>query len=359
MPTSVKELRSFLGFASYYRRFVPAFASIAKPLNDIFIGHPNNGGKRRKAAISLWEWGNSEQQSFEIKIQRLTSPPTLAYADYSKPFIINTDASGTGLGAVLYQEQDGAERVVAYASRGLRKNEINYPAHKLEYLALKWAVADKFHDYLYRNQFLVRTDNNPLTYVLSSAKLDATSHRWLAALSAYNFSIQYHSGKKNIDADALSRIPGQEVARFVFPDSLKALCAASSVSFQSVPVAECLSFSQQVFDSPADDIVGSILSDIDWKEEQTLDTNISRVIDIFKGGHKPTSRRAQLETEGVRALLRRWEHLYLDHGILYHGGSVCGQSVAQLVLPEVFREVVFTGLHDEAGHQGVNEQYSC
>jgi len=290
VPTSVKELRSFLGFASYYRRFVPAFASIAKPLNDIFIGHPNNGGKRRKAAISLWEWGNSEQQSFEIKIQRLTSPPTLAYADYSKPFIINTDASGTGLGAVLYQEQDGAERVVAYASRGLRKNEINYPAHKLEYLALKWAVADKFHDYLYRNQFLVRTDNNPLTYVLSSAKLDATSHRWLAALSAYNFSIQYHSGKKNIDADALSRIPGQEVARFVFPDSLKALCAASSVSFQSVPVAECLSFSQQVFDSPADDIVGSIISDIDWKEEQTLDTNISRVIDIFKGGHKPTSR---------------------------------------------------------------------
>ena len=121
VPTSVKELRSFLGFASYNRRFVPVFASIAKPLNDLLIGHPTNVGKRRKAAIS-WEWGNSEQQSFEMLIQRLTSSPTLAHADYSKPFIINTDARGTGLGAVLYQEQDGAERVVVYASRGLRKN---------------------------------------------------------------------------------------------------------------------------------------------------------------------------------------------------------------------------------------------
>ena len=171
-------------------------------------------------------------------------------------------------------------------------------------------------------------------------------------LPNYTFSIQYRSGKKNIDADALSRIPDLEVARFVFPDSLKALYAASSVSFQSVPVAECLSFSQQVFDSPADDIVGSILSDIYWKEEQTLDTNISRVTESFRGGHKPTSRRAHLETEDVRALLRRWEHLYLDHVIFYHECSVCGQSVAQLVLPEDFREVVFTGLHDEAGHQG-------
>ena len=78
----------------------------------------------------------------------LTSPPILAYADYTLPFTVHTDACGQGLGAVLYQKQDGMEKVIAYASRGLRPSERKYPAHKLEFLALKWAVTDKFHDYL-------------------------------------------------------------------------------------------------------------------------------------------------------------------------------------------------------------------
>ena len=78
----------------------------------------------------------------------------LAFADYSRPFVLNVDASGDGLGAVLYQEQEDIERVVAYASRGLRATECNYPAHKFEFLALKWAVCDKFHDYLYGNKFM-------------------------------------------------------------------------------------------------------------------------------------------------------------------------------------------------------------
>ena len=129
----------------------------------------------------------------------------LAYADYTKPFVLNIDTSGDGLGAVLYQEHDGIEPVIVYASRGLCANECNYPAHKLEFLALKWAVCDKLHDYLCGNKFTVRTDNKPLTYVLTTAKLDATGHRWLAALSNYNFSLVFRSGKKHLDADALSR----------------------------------------------------------------------------------------------------------------------------------------------------------
>ena len=91
--------------------------------------------------------------------------------------------------------------MIAYASRGLRQSERNYPAHKLEFLCLKWAVTEKFHDYLYGNQFQVCTDNNPLTYVMSSAQLDATGHRWLAALSTFNFSLKYKGGKSNNDAD--------------------------------------------------------------------------------------------------------------------------------------------------------------
>lgn len=98
-------------------------------------------------------------------------------------------------------------RVIAYASRGLSNCERRYPTHKLEFLALKWAVTDKFFDYLYGAEFTVMTDNNPLNNVLTSAKLDAAGHRWLAALSNFNFNIQCRAGKRNADADGLSRRP--------------------------------------------------------------------------------------------------------------------------------------------------------
>ena len=94
----------------------------------------------------------------------------LAYADYKLPFKLQTDASSTDLEAVLYQNQEGIDRVVIYASRSLKPAKKNYPAHKLEFLALKWAVTDKFHNY----KFEAVTDNNPLTYILTSAKLGAT-----------------------------------------------------------------------------------------------------------------------------------------------------------------------------------------
>ena len=116
----------------------------------------------------------------------------LAYADYKKSFRLNTDASELGLGSVLYQQQeDGTFRVIAYASQSLSKTEKNYSAHKLEFSALKWAVTERFHEYLYGGEFEVYTDNNPLTYVLTTAKLDATGQRWIASLANYNFKIHY------------------------------------------------------------------------------------------------------------------------------------------------------------------------
>ena len=133
----------------------------------------------------------------------------LGFPGYNKPFELHTDASMSGCGAVLYQNQDGEKRVISFASRGLSKSERNYPAHKLEFLAQKWAVTEKFRDYLYGHCFTVYTDNNPLTYVLSTARLDATGHRWLAAVASFDFDIKYRPGSCNADADALSRLPGQ------------------------------------------------------------------------------------------------------------------------------------------------------
>ena len=118
---------------------------------------------------------------------------------------LHTDASTTGLGVALYQEQTGVTCVITYACRCSSRSESRYPAYKFDFLALKWAKTDKFHDHLYGNTFTVITDNNPLTYLLTTAKLDAASYRWLAALSTFNFDIKYSAGKHNLDADGLSR----------------------------------------------------------------------------------------------------------------------------------------------------------
>ena len=120
----------------------------------------------------------------------------MANANFKAPFILHTDAGGEELGAFLYQNWEG-KRVIAYTSRSLTNCKKNYLVHELEFLDLRWAIIDKFHEYLYGAEFQVFTDNNPLTYVLTTAKLDATGHRWDAVLSNYTFSVIYKPGKNH------------------------------------------------------------------------------------------------------------------------------------------------------------------
>ena len=150
----------------YYRRFIKGFARIVRPLNDMLVAVSTKKPTRKRMPF---EWGEDQQRALETIIEKLSNQPVLAYADYRKSFKLHTDATSSSLGAVLYQQQDGIDRVIAYASRSLKPSERNYPAHKLEFLALKWAIMDKIHDYLYGTSFEVVTDNNPLTYVLTTA----------------------------------------------------------------------------------------------------------------------------------------------------------------------------------------------
>ena len=185
-PKTVTDVRSFLGFTNYYRRFIKGYAKVAKPLNALVSGEIANHKK------ALVEWTDECQAAFDKLNELCTNTPILAYADYKKPFELQMDASDLGLGAVLYQKDgEGQKRVIAYASRSLSNTEKNYPAHKLEFLALKWAITNQFHEYLYGSQFDVYTDNNPLTYILTSAKLDAMGQRWVASFANYDFRIFY------------------------------------------------------------------------------------------------------------------------------------------------------------------------
>jgi transposase InsO family protein len=340
LPTTVQELRQVIGFFSYYRRFVQDFSKHAKPLHDLLKGKENN----KKANIEMNEKASA---AFNTLKQRLTSTPILAYADYTLPFELHTDASNQGLGAVLYQTQNGKQRVIAYGSRGLKKSEENYPAHKLEFLALKWAVTQKFRDYLYGHKFVVMTDNNPLSYVLTSAKLDATGHRWLAELGCFDFSVVYRSGKENGDADALSRRP-QDVQS----DVIRAVCNAATVQEPGdvaiVNDIVCEEI-QLVTDVEEDGI------DNNWEKLQRDDPILRRVVEFIEQGKKPSKREQRKlygEAAEFRDYLNQWERLSLRNKVLHRKRIIEGKDVWQLVLPTAERAKAMEGLHDKIGHLG-------
>ena len=165
-------------------------------------------GENSKGKKNEVEWDQDCEIAFLLLKRLCTEAPILTYADYTKSFKVHTDASEEALSAILYQTQeDGTAIVIAYASHTLKKSEQKYHSSKLEFLALKWAITDQFHEYLYSDTFEVHSNNKPLTYVLTMAKLDATGQRWVASLANYTFTITYCSGKHNDDADALSRVP--------------------------------------------------------------------------------------------------------------------------------------------------------
>ena len=202
IPKTVVEVCSCLGFTNYYHKFISKYAQIAQPINQLVFGENAN---RKKALV---EWSEECQEAFNKLKQLYSQTPILAYANYKKPLKLHTDTSENGLGAVLYQKQDdGTDHVIEYASQTSSKSEKNYDAHKLEFLALKWPVTERFHEYLYGAEFEVCMDNNPLTCILTTAKLDTTGQRWVASLANLNFKIFCTSGKLNVEADALLRIP--------------------------------------------------------------------------------------------------------------------------------------------------------
>jgi hypothetical protein len=187
-PTSVSGIRSFLGLARYYRRFIEGFLKISKPMTELL--------KKYKQ----FKWTPTCESSFQELKKRLTTAPVLVMPDIEKSFSIYCDASGQGLGCVLMQ--DG--RVVAYASRQLRKHEVNYPTHDLELATVVHALKIWRH-YLMGKMCELYTDHKSLKYIFTQSNLNLRQRRWLKLIKNYDFGINYHPGKANVVADALSR----------------------------------------------------------------------------------------------------------------------------------------------------------
>ena len=166
--------------------------------------------KKLDSAQPVFVWVSEHQQAFDALKLALTAAPLLGYPNFNREFILETDASLRGLGAVLSQvDEDGKVHVIAYASETLRPSEesmYNYSSAKLELLALKWAVTEKFREYLLQLKFTIYTDNNPLEYVQTS-KLGTFQIHWLSELALFDFNIIYRSDKTNQATDALSQHP--------------------------------------------------------------------------------------------------------------------------------------------------------
>ena len=187
-PKNVSEIRSFLGLAGYYHRFIEDFSRIARPMTQLL--------KKDKK----FEWSDACEASFQELKRRLTTGPVLVLPDIQQDFEVYCDASQQGLGCVLMQQGNG----VAYSSRQLRPHEVNYPTHDLELAAVVHALKTWRH-YLIGNRCEIYSDNKSLKYIFTQPDLNLRQRRWLDLIKDYNLNINYHPGKANVVADALSR----------------------------------------------------------------------------------------------------------------------------------------------------------
>ena len=350
-PKTVGQLRSLLGFLGYYRNFVKDFSRRMKPVYDLLKSEGN--GKKKGALDSRKKilWLPLHQEIVDDLVGYLRSPEVIAYPDFDVPFIVHCDASESGLGSVLYQRQNGKLRVISFASRTLSPAEKNYHLHssKLEFLALKWAVTEKFADYLYHGpSFDVYTDNNPLTYVLTTAKLNASGLRWVARLADFNFSIHYRAGKKHIDADYLSRHPCNietviEKSTDMIDQNDIRMVLDNAFNNDRIP----LPVSVNSLESPLRNQVMKIKIE-DLIDKQMNDPVIGPVYTVVKSGERVVSRDLKHWEKGSKLLFRQRKKLKIENGILYRNTSF----VKQIVLPEEYRPLVYRELHEKLGHLG-------
>ena len=300
IPTTKKEVRSFLGLANVCRRFVPKFADIARPLTDL---------TRNDATF---QWQDEQQQAFESLKEALMTPPALDYPRRTDTFILTTDASDTGIGAVLTTARG---TVVEYASRTLTAAERKYATIEKECLAIVWAVG-KLRHYLIGARFKLETDHKPLEWLQSARASHARSQRlerWSLELRAYEFDVVYRPGETNQRADALSRKPITLVA----------------------------------LDPP--------MEGADLAEAQQNDPALSQVQQQLLNGSIPPAT-GEWRRHPLKRYRQIWSQLELHNGIICRKVQSPTMQEARLlvVVPKSLQRSFLKIAHEESGHQGID-----
>ena len=318
-PATKTEVQQFLGFASYYRRFIQDFAEIAKPLHRL----------TEEGATFLWT--DECERTFEQLRRLLTTTPLLAYPDFKRPFILDTDASGVGIGAVLSQlDEAGRERVVAYGSRVLSKAERQYCVTRRELLAVVTFIK-QFKPYLSGRRFQLRTDHGSLVWLRNFKEPEGQLARWLECLQEYDFEIVHRRGRKHTNADALSRLPCRQCGR---EGHSPAIIAATPI----MPV-------------------GCQLEEL--RTAQLADADIAPTLQAKQANQRPGEDQLKEMSLAGRRLVQLWGQLVVRNGVLYRlfedpGGR---EERLQLVVPGPLRDEVLTDLHEGelGGHLGMEK----
>ena len=321
-PSTKKEVQRFLGLASYYRRFVENFATIAKPLHQLIE-------KNRE-----FKWTEQCQHAFEELRHRLVSAPVLSFPDFTKPFVLDTDASDTGIGAVLSQlQEDGSERVIAYASRVLSKPERRYCVTRKELLAVVVFVK-QFRPYLLGKRFTLRTDHGSLTWLWNFRNPEGQLARWLERLQEFNFEIVHRQGRKHGNADAMSRMPCVQCGRDDHDDDNTVAVVSQVASLEQKTSKEL-------------------------RTSQLEDPTVGYILKAREADQKPSTEELKGKSMAVKRLSQLWEKLEVTDGILWRNfeddtGNV---SWKQLIVPESLRSEVLQELHAGVfgGHLGLEK----
>ena len=319
-PTNAKELRSFLGLASYYRRFIPKFAEIAAPLY------------RLQEKESRFSWTEPCQTAFDTLKQKLTTAPVLAFPTRDGMFVLDTDASNIAIGAVLSQLQGGVEKVIAYGSRTLSKSERNYCATRRELLALVYFLR-YFRAYLLGRPFHARTDHAALQWLQQFKEPEGQVARWLEQIQEFDFQTLHRPGKLHTNADALSRIvPSQETD------------ATAAVSMDPIDTSNW----------------APVWTDEDLQHQQANDPDLKIILEWMKTS---SERPALVQVSGkgsiVRSLWAQWDRLELRDNVLYRRweDNVGNVTMFQFVVPQVLVDDVLHALHGGigGGHLGITK----
>jgi transposase InsO family protein len=322
VPKNVTDVRSFLGTASYYRRFVPNFSTVASPLSKL------------TAKGVAFDWTPACQASFEQLKGCLSTTPVLGFPVPGAPYILDTDASLTGIGAVLSQVVDGEERVLGYASRTLSKCEQNYCVTRRELLAVVKFV-QHFRPYLYGREFTVRTDHASLQWLVNFKEPEGQIARWLQSLSEYQYKMVHRPGKQHGNADGLSRQQCRQCRR-----------------------TECEGSSNTAEENLG---VGLLGLQPEWtnqklSEAQQADPDIGPVYRAFQAGKRPESNAVTTWTRAAKRYLAEWDSLRMevDDQILRRAwfDNLGNESKQLLIVPRTLVGRILEYAHDNpmAGH---------
>lgn len=327
-PTNVSDIKSFLGIASYYRNFILNFSNIAFPLTQLTR-------KNQK-----FQWSESCEKAFSKLRDALISAPILSYPTPDGPYILDTDASLYGIGAVLSQVQNGEERVIAYGSKTLSRSQIKYCTTYRELLAVVTFVK-QFKYYLFGRNFLLRTDHASLVWLKNFKEPEGMVARWISLLDTYDMTIQHRKGSAHGNADSMSRIPRRRCNRENCPDCKNNLpCHVMAVNR-----TENITYVQDENQEISDSNWLSQWSSTEISRLQRNDSSIGTIMRFLESSREKP--KVDTADQVLYALLRQWDSLIIQNGLLCRKFYEPDGSVTyQLVAPKEIRKEIMLQLHN-------------